>query len=228
MCRSPVASVRKRPNHCHQEEQRNLPTGHRGLWWRQSSCGRGGGFGFPLSLAPRFRTYCAARDYRRGGQKLWLASFHDGAPSLPGWRPERNGDRSAFLAGRSEDPVALLLGLRERGVVPLTERFPWDVAAHPVVHGPPLVSTGPGYRRMGRHIRFLSRRPRSPCRMPLMARFTVHGRTQDECQQALDDLRRLLDAAVTLPPTDRLGGSWIARAEHKTAPDPRVRGFAAR
>ncbi|WP_435597075.1 hypothetical protein [Streptomyces anulatus] len=61
-----------------------------------------------------------------------------------------------------------------------------------------------------------------------MARFTVHGRTQAECQQALDDLRRLLNVAVTLPPTDRLGGSWIARAEHKAAPDSKVRGFAVR
>lgn len=61
-----------------------------------------------------------------------------------------------------------------------------------------------------------------------MARFTVHGRTQDECQQALDDLRRLLNVTVTLPPTDRLGGSWIARAERKAAPDLLVRGLVVR
>ncbi|MFC8704105.1 hypothetical protein ACFUIV_18215 [Streptomyces anulatus] len=60
-----------------------------------------------------------------------------------------------------------------------------------------------------------------------MARFTVHGRTQDECQQALDDLRRLLDVEVTLPPTDRLGGAWIARATRK-APDQTARGLAVR
>ncbi|MEU0098233.1 hypothetical protein [Streptomyces sp. NPDC006267] len=61
-----------------------------------------------------------------------------------------------------------------------------------------------------------------------MARYTVHGRTQQECQDALDDLRRLLDVTVTLSPTDRLGGSWIARAEHKPAPDQEVRGLAVR
>ncbi|MEV5854665.1 hypothetical protein [Streptomyces anulatus] len=60
-----------------------------------------------------------------------------------------------------------------------------------------------------------------------MARFTIHGRTQDECQQALDDLRRLLDVTVTLPPTDRLGGAWIARATRK-APDQTVRGLVVR
>ncbi|MEU7738228.1 hypothetical protein AB0B51_35130 [Streptomyces griseus] len=60
-----------------------------------------------------------------------------------------------------------------------------------------------------------------------MARYTVHGRTQAECQQALDDLRRLLHVEVTLPPTDRLGGAWIARATRK-APDQEVRGLAVR
>lgn len=63
--------------------------------------------------------------------------------------------------------------------------------------------------------------------MPVMARFTVHGRTQDECQQALDDLRRLLDVTVTLRPTHSLGGSWIARATQQ-APDQTVRGLAVR
>ncbi|MGW0780348.1 hypothetical protein [Streptomyces sp. NPDC002913] len=59
-----------------------------------------------------------------------------------------------------------------------------------------------------------------------MARYTVHGKTRRECQEALDDLCRLVGAAVTLLPTDRLGGSWIARAERKEAPDREVRGFA--
>jgi uncharacterized metal-binding protein YceD (DUF177 family) len=59
------------------------------------------------------------------------------------------------------------------------------------------------------------------------ARYTVHGRTQQECQQALDELQQALDVTVTLLPTDRLGGSWIARAEHK-APDHTVRGLAVR
>lgn len=60
------------------------------------------------------------------------------------------------------------------------------------------------------------------------ARYTVHGGSRQECQQALDDLRRLLDVTVTLLPTDRLGGSWIARVECKEAPDHEVRGFAVR
>ena len=58
--------------------------------------------------------------------------------------------------------------------------------------------------------------------------FMVRGRTQAECQQALDDLCRLLGAAVTLPPTDRRGDRWIARAERTEAPDHEVRGFAVR
>ena len=61
-----------------------------------------------------------------------------------------------------------------------------------------------------------------------MARFTVHGKSQAECQRALDELCLRLDAAVTLLPTDRLGGSWIARAERVEAPDRAVRGFAVR
>ena len=56
----------------------------------------------------------------------------------------------------------------------------------------------------------------------------MHGDTRQECQQALDDLCRLVGAAVTLLPTDRLGGSWIARAERNEAPDHEVRGFAMR
>ncbi|MFJ3141699.1 hypothetical protein ACIPJM_04510 [Streptomyces halstedii] len=60
-----------------------------------------------------------------------------------------------------------------------------------------------------------------------MARYTVHGATQRECQDALDELGRLLDLTVTLPPTDRLGGNWIARATRK-APDQEVQGLAMR
>ncbi|MFJ3083064.1 hypothetical protein ACIPJG_25375 [Streptomyces halstedii] len=61
-----------------------------------------------------------------------------------------------------------------------------------------------------------------------MARYTVHGATQRECQDALDELGRLLDVKVTLLPTDRLGGSWIARAEHNKALDQTVRGLVVR
>ncbi|RPK56203.1 hypothetical protein EES43_24485 [Streptomyces sp. ADI96-02] len=61
-----------------------------------------------------------------------------------------------------------------------------------------------------------------------MARYTVHGASRQECQDALDELRRLLDVTVTLLPTDRLGGSWIARVEHRKAPDHQVRGFVVR
>ncbi|MFJ8923877.1 hypothetical protein ACIREK_30920 [Streptomyces sp. NPDC102415] len=61
-----------------------------------------------------------------------------------------------------------------------------------------------------------------------MARYTVHGGSRQECQQALDELCQHLDAAVTLLPTDRLGGSWIARAERTEAPDHEVRGLAVR
>ncbi|KUJ35957.1 hypothetical protein ACZ90_70650 [Streptomyces albus subsp. albus] len=60
-----------------------------------------------------------------------------------------------------------------------------------------------------------------------MARFTVHGRTQQECQQALDDLRRLLHVEVTLPPTDRLRGAWVGPGTRK-APDQTVRGLVVR
>ncbi|MFL3869227.1 hypothetical protein LT966_21750 [Streptomyces griseobrunneus] len=60
-----------------------------------------------------------------------------------------------------------------------------------------------------------------------MARFTVHGSTHDECQQALDDLCSRLDVQVTLRPTNSLGDSWIARATQK-APDQAVRGLPAR
>ncbi|MDQ0792000.1 hypothetical protein [Streptomyces sp. B1I3] len=60
------------------------------------------------------------------------------------------------------------------------------------------------------------------------ARFTVHGRTEAECQQALDDLCRLMPVSVTMLPTDMLGGRWIARVTRKEAPDHEVRGFAVR
>ena len=58
--------------------------------------------------------------------------------------------------------------------------------------------------------------------------YMVRGRTQAECQQALDDLCRLLGATVTILPTDRLGDRWIARAERKEAPNREVRGFVVR
>lgn len=60
-----------------------------------------------------------------------------------------------------------------------------------------------------------------------MARYTVHGSTRQECQDALDELGRLLDVRVTLLPTNSLGGSWIARATRK-APDQTVRGLVVR
>ncbi|MFD3740502.1 hypothetical protein [Streptomyces sp. NPDC058629] len=60
-----------------------------------------------------------------------------------------------------------------------------------------------------------------------MARYTVHGATRRECQEALDELSRLLDVQVTLRPTNSLGGSWIARATQE-APDQEVRGLVVR
>lgn len=45
----------------------------------------------------------------------------------------------------------------------------------------------------------------------------VRGGTQDECQAALDRLCRLLGARPTLPPSDRIGPGWVARAQ-ATAP----------
>ncbi|MFG3136103.1 hypothetical protein ACGFZA_07755 [Streptomyces sp. NPDC048211] len=58
------------------------------------------------------------------------------------------------------------------------------------------------------------------------ARYTVHGKTQQECQQALDDLCRLLGAVPTTRPIDPAGRGWIARAVLETteAPDHQVRG----
>ncbi|MFD3815000.1 hypothetical protein ACFWRZ_08030 [Streptomyces rubiginosohelvolus] len=60
-----------------------------------------------------------------------------------------------------------------------------------------------------------------------MARYTVHGRTQDECQQALDDLLAALPVTMALRPTRSPTGAWIARATRK-APDQTVRGLAVR
>lgn len=60
-----------------------------------------------------------------------------------------------------------------------------------------------------------------------MARYTVHGATQDECQQALDDLLAALPVTMALRPTRSATGAWIARATRK-APDQTVRGLAVR
>lgn len=60
-----------------------------------------------------------------------------------------------------------------------------------------------------------------------MARYTVHGATQRECQDALDDLLAAMPVTVILRPTHSLGGSWIARATQQ-APDQTVRGLAVR
>jgi hypothetical protein len=45
----------------------------------------------------------------------------------------------------------------------------------------------------------------------------VRGQTRAECQQALDQLCRLLGATPTNPPSDRVGPGWIARAVHSSA-----------
>lgn len=49
----------------------------------------------------------------------------------------------------------------------------------------------------------------------------VRGASRDECQQALDELCRLLGARPTNPPTDRVGPGWVARAQ---AAAPTVKG----
>ena len=56
--------------------------------------------------------------------------------------------------------------------------------------------------------------------------YMVRGRTEAECQRALDDLCRRLGAAVTNPPTNVVGRGWVARAVPGTtkAPDRLVRG----
>lgn len=58
------------------------------------------------------------------------------------------------------------------------------------------------------------------------ARYTVHGTTRQECQEALDALCRLLGAVPTSRPIDPAGRGWIARAVPETtkAPDQAVRG----
>jgi hypothetical protein len=42
--------------------------------------------------------------------------------------------------------------------------------------------------------------------------YMVRGSTAAECQQALDELCRLLGAVPTILPTDRHGSGWLARA----------------
>lgn len=58
------------------------------------------------------------------------ADVYNGPLRLTCRRAEGDCDGCAFLAGDPEDPVALLLGLRSRRVVPFAEWFPWDVATH--------------------------------------------------------------------------------------------------
>lgn len=56
--------------------------------------------------------------------------------------------------------------------------------------------------------------------------YTVRGRTQAECQEALDHLCQLLGAVPTTRPIDPAGRGWVARAVPGTtkAPDLEVRG----
>jgi hypothetical protein len=42
--------------------------------------------------------------------------------------------------------------------------------------------------------------------------YMVRGRTQQQCQAALDALCRRLGAVATSAPAQSLGGGWIARA----------------
>ncbi|SCD37536.1 hypothetical protein GA0115253_100224 [Streptomyces sp. Termitarium-T10T-6] len=58
-----------------------------------------------------------------------------------------------------------------------------------------------------------------------MARYTVHGATQRECQDALDELLAAMPVTVALRPVRSATGAWIARAKRK-APDQQVRGLA--
>lgn len=60
-----------------------------------------------------------------------------------------------------------------------------------------------------------------------MARFTVHGETQRECQDALDELLAAMPVTVALRPVRSATGAWIARAKRK-APDQEVRGLVVR
>ena len=56
--------------------------------------------------------------------------------------------------------------------------------------------------------------------------YMVRGRTEAECQQALDVLCRLLGAVQTTRPVNPGGRGWVARAVPDTteAPDQMVRG----
>lgn len=58
----------------------------------------------------------------------------------------------------------------------------------------------------------------------------VRGRTEAECQQALDVLCRLLGAVQTTRPVNPGGRGWVARAVPETAeaPDLEVRGSVVR
>lgn len=58
----------------------------------------------------------------------------------------------------------------------------------------------------------------------------VRGRTEAECQQALDVLCRLLGAVQTTKPVNPGGAGWVARAVPETteAPDLEVRGAVMR
>jgi len=56
----------------------------------------------------------------------------------------------------------------------------------------------------------------------------VRGRTEYECQQALDELCERLGARPTLLPSARFGHGWVARAERKAAPDQADPGLAVR
>lgn len=60
--------------------------------------------------------------------------------------------------------------------------------------------------------------------------YMVRGRTESECQQALDALCRLLGAVQTTRPVNPGGRGWVARAVPATAeaPDQTVRGLAVR
>jgi hypothetical protein len=66
-------------------------------------------------------------------------------------------------------------------------------------------------------------------RLPSMGvSFMVRGRTERECQQALDELCERLGARPTLLPSARFGHGWVARAERKTALDHDDPGLAVR
>lgn len=54
----------------------------------------------------------------------------------------------------------------------------------------------------------------------------VRGQSRAECQAALEELCRLLGARPTLPPSDRIGPGWVARAQ-ATAPATKGEGRQA-